>query len=124
MDLVGALSERLALGENAARGLAGQVLGLLEDHARERVSYGVAARLHAAIPEMGEWQLSTPTLKPGTLSLETLNTPTPGRSELELLLERFHLDLTHAPAVRELTESFLASRLERSLFQQLHPLLP
>ena len=124
MDIVGALAQRLSLGENAARGLAGQVLGLFEEHVREHVSFGAAARFHDAIPEMTQWQLATPTLRPGTLSLATIATPTPGRSEMELLLERFHLELGDVPRVRALALEFLSTRLEPALFDHVLKIAP
>lgn len=124
MDLVGALSNGLGLEENAARGLAGQVLGLVEELVREKISFGTAARMRDAIPEMSQWQLAAPTMRPGTLSLTSIDTPTPGRSELELLLERFQVELTALGAVRALTLEFLTTRLERGLLAKVVTAMP
>ena len=60
MDIVEAFSHQLKLPENAARGLAGQLLGLIEDTVREKVSFGVASRIRDAVPEMIDWQTSAP----------------------------------------------------------------
>jgi hypothetical protein len=117
MDFVGALASHLQLPENAARGLAGQVLGLIEDTVREKVSYGLAARIRDAVPEMTRWQTSSPTLQPGALSLADLQ-PVPrglgDQAELHGLLERFAVHARESHAVHALALKFLASRLEPS----------
>ena len=114
MDFDGALQQRLQLPENAARGLAGQVLGLIEDTVRERVSFGLAAQLRDAVPEMAEWQRAAPTLRPGSLSLADLE-PLPrglgDQAELHGLLERFRVHARESKAVHALALEFLATRL-------------
>lgn len=118
MDLVDALATQLQLPENAARGLAGQVLGLIEDTVREQVSFGVAARLRDAVPEMAQWQVSAPTLRPGALFLADLQ-PSPrglgDQAELHALLERFSVHARESSAINTLALRFLSSRLEASV---------
>jgi len=117
MDIVGAFVSQLNLNENSARGLAGQVLGLIEDTVREKVSYGVASRIRDAVPEMIEWQTSAPTLAPGSLHINELPLPTPHGDEAELdgLLDRFRIPERERPLVASLALQFLSSRLESSM---------
>lgn len=117
MDIVNELITQLQVPENAARGLAGQVLGLIEDTVREKVSYGVAARIRDAVPEMAQWQVSAPTMKPGSLSLADLPPPRGlgEQQELHDLLERFCVDVRKSTAVNALALKFLGSRLEPSV---------
>lgn len=114
MDIIDAFVKQLHLTENAARGLAGQVFGLVEDSVREKVSYGVASKVRSAIPELLQWQSSSPTIIPGSLSVH--ETPLPGgaNEEVELvrLLERFRVDVSKAALVGKLSLEFLASRLD------------
>ncbi len=126
MDLVGAYVAKLGLQENFARGLAGQLLGLIEDTVREQVSFGVAARVRHAVPEMLEWQLSSPTLRPGALFLDDFpQAPMlDPRAEWDGLFARFSVDATHAPLARELAVEFLASRLEPSVMMTVTRALP
>ena len=117
MNIVEALTLQLRLPENAARGLAGQLLGLIEDTVREKVSYGVASRIRDAVPEMIEWQTSAPTLAPGSLHINELPLPTPHGDEAELdgLLDRFRIPERERPLVASLALQFLSSRLESSM---------
>lgn len=117
---------QLGLAENAARGLAGQLLGLIEDTVREQVSFGVAARLRHAVPEMAQWQLAAPTLRPGSLSLNDLGASPlhDPKAELAGLLNRFHLPLTQGPLAQSLAMDFLASRVEPSVVRAIHTALP
>ncbi|MFZ5445906.1 MAG: hypothetical protein ACOZQL_38290 [Myxococcota bacterium] len=118
MDLVGELARQLQLPENAARGLAGQVLALIEGLVRERVSYGLAARLTDAVPEAARWQRSAPTLPPGALSSRP-SEPVTERTEFHEVLERFRLPPKVLPAVARLTLQFLAARLDDRHFTQI-----
>ncbi|MBE2250097.1 MAG: hypothetical protein IAE78_11155 [Myxococcus sp.] len=114
MDIVSALSQQLKLPENAARGLAGQLLALIEDVVREKVSYSVASRIHDAVPEMVKWQVAAPTLAPGSIQLNELEAPLRDTEEADLigLLERFKLNVTDSALVSSLTLQFLSSRLD------------
>ena len=116
MNIVEALTLQLKLPENAARGLAGQLLGLIEDTVREKVSYGVASRIRDAVPEMIEWQTSAPTLAPGSLHINELPLPTPHGDEAELdgLLDRFRIPVGDRALVASLALQFLSARLEAS----------
>jgi hypothetical protein len=117
MNIVEALTLQLKLPENAARGLAGQLLGLIEDTVREKVSYGVASRIRDAVPEMIEWQASAPTLAPGSLHINELPLPTAHGDEAELdgLLDRFRIPARDRPLVASLVLQFLSSRLDASM---------
>jgi hypothetical protein len=114
MNIVEALSLQLKLPENAARGLAGQLLGLVEDTVREKVSYGVASRIRDAVPEMIDWQTAAPTLAPGSLHINELPLPTPHGEEAEFdgLLERFRIPPRDTGLVASLALQFLTSRLD------------
>ena len=126
MNIVEALTLQLKLPENAARGLAGQLLGLIEDTVREKVSYGVASRIRDAVPEMIEWQTSAPTLAPGSLHINELPLPTPHGDEAELdgLLDRFRIPARERPLVASLALQFLSSRLEASMLSIIANAMP
>ncbi len=125
MDIVNAFATQLKLPENAARGLAGQVLGLLEDAVREQVSFGMAARLRNAVPEMASWQIAAPTLRPGTLSIHDVPSPKlDSHAEFQGLLERFRVEAHDASLVSALTLQFLVSRLEPSVLSAIARAMP
>ncbi|MFT3707381.1 MAG: hypothetical protein QM817_06905 [Archangium sp.] len=126
MDLVAAYVSELGIPENAARGLAGQFLGLLEDTVREKVSFGVAARLRDAVPEMAQWQLAAPTLRPGTLSINDLvgTSMLDPKAERDALLNRFHVPASKAPQVQSLAIAFLSTRVEPSVLAAITKSLP
>lgn len=116
MNIVEAYAAQLQLTENAAQGLAGQVLGLIEDTVRDRVSFGVALRIRDAVPEMALWQVAAPTLRPGTLlAADVLKAPSGQQPELHGLLERFRVDVKESSRVNELALDFLSTRLEPSV---------
>lgn len=126
MDIVEALTLQLKLPENAARGLAGQLLGLIEDTVREKISFGVASRIRNAIPEMIDWQTSAPTLAPGSLHINELPLPTPPGEEAELdgLLERFRIPKLESALVASLALQFLSSRLDPSTLSAIARAMP
>lgn len=126
MNIVEALTLQLRIPENAARGLAGQVLGLIEDTVREKISYGVASRIRDAVPEMIEWQAAAPTLAPGSLHINELPLPSSGHEEAELdgLLERFRIQKRDAPLVASLTLQFLSARLDASTLASIATAVP
>lgn len=114
MNIIDALSQQLHISENAAKGLAGQVLGLIEDTVREKVSFGVASKIRDAVPEMLQWQSSSPTILPGSLSLSETPLPRAENDEAELvrLLERFQVPVKDAVLVGSLALQFLSSRVD------------
>jgi hypothetical protein len=126
MNIVEAISLQLKLPENAARGLAGQLLGLIEDTVREKISFGVASRIRDAVPEMIEWQTSSPTLAPGSLHINEMPLPTPLGDEAELdgLLERFRIKKQDAALVASLALQFLSSRLDASTVSTIARAMP
>lgn len=126
MDLIGALVSELELPENAARGLAGQFLGLIEDTVRENVSFGIAAKIRDAVPEMAQWQLSAPTLRPGALSLNDLagTSMLDPKAERDSLLNRFNVPTARATKVQSLAVAFLSTRVEPSVLAAISKSLP
>jgi hypothetical protein len=117
MDFPGELSNALGVSEAAARGLAGQVVGLIEDEVREAVSFGLASKIRDAVPEVHHWQASTPTLPPGAISREeSFGRPVvgepPEEAELRSMLKRFRVPVERSPEVRALALQFLSSRLD------------
>lgn len=126
MDLISSLSTQLTITENAARCLAGQVLGLIEDTMREKVSFGVASRLRNAVPELVQWQATSPTIVPGSLVLSEVPMDRADHDELELvrLLERFRVDLGKRPVVSALTMQFLASRVDAQVLSAIKRTMP
>ena len=119
MDIVEAFTLQLKIPENAARGLAGQLIGLIEDIVREKVSFGVASRIRDAVPEMIDWQTASPTLAPGSLHIDELPLATQGGDEAEFdgLLERFRISRDDVPLVSSITLQFLGSRLNASTLE-------
>ena len=114
MDIVAALKAQLKLEEQPATGLAGGLLLLIEDIVREKASFMAASCIREAVPEMRDWQMSSPTLAPGMLSIHTLppSHPLAGeQSELVSVLSRFGVDETSAARATSLMAQFLASRL-------------
>jgi hypothetical protein len=117
MDIVGALSSELKLEENAAAGLAGGVLLLIEDIVRDKVDFDASSRIRLAVPEMRDWQMSSPTLAPGSVTLESLALSASHQAEGDLrefigVLSRFQLEPAAVPQVAALMLQFLTSRLD------------
>lgn len=126
MDLITSLSTQLTITENAARSLAGQVLGLIEDTVREKVSFGVASRIRNAVPELVQWQATSPTIVPGSLAISEIGLDRADHDELELirLLERFRVDGGKSPVVSQLTMKFLASRVDAQVLSTIKRTMP
>ena len=126
MDIVEAFTLQLKIPENAARGLAGQLIGLVEDIVREKVSYGMASRIRDAVPEMIDWQTAAPTLAPGSLHINELPLATNGNHEAEFdgLLERFRINRADAPLVASITLQFLGARLTPSTLEVVSRAVP
>ena len=115
MDIVGALSSQFKLEENAAAGLAGGVLLLIEDLVRDKVDFAASSRIREAVPEMRDWQMSSPTLAPGVVTLDSLSPIHQAEGDLRELvgvLSRFQLDASAAPQVASLMLQFLTTRLD------------
>lgn len=115
MDIVAALSKQLKLEESSASGLAGGLLLLIEDVVREKASFDAASCIRVAIPEMRDWQMSSPTLAPGTLTLESLAAApqvSTDQGDFLAVLGRFGVDGQAAGVVASLMGQFLASRLD------------
>lgn len=128
MDFIEALSIQLRLPDSAARALAGQLLELVETTAREQVSFGLASRVRAAVPELLAWQAALPTLAPGAAYLGAPPLPLPaapgGEAELELLLERLRVPAQDRALVRSLLNQFLAARLDPPTLATLRQAMP
>lgn len=117
MDIVAALSTQLKLEEQAAAGLAGGLLLLIEDIVREKASFAAASCIRAAVPEMRDWQMSSPTLAPGMLSLSSLPPAHPlagDQAEMISVLGRFGVDAGEADLAASLMLEFLTSRLDQA----------
>src|SRR5689334_14132974 len=109
MNFVAALSSQLKLEEEIASGLAGSVLLLVEDIVREKASFEAASAIRVAVPEMRDWQMSSPTLAPGLLSVDTIPPPPDAvgpKGELIAVLGRFSIDPQQAGKVAALTGQF------------------
>ncbi len=126
MDIVEAFTLQLKIPENAARGLAGQLIGLIEDIVREKVSFGVASRIRDAVPEMIDWQTASPTLAPGSLHINELPLASAGGDDAEIdgLLERFRIARADGPLVSSITLQFLSSRLAASTLEVISKSVP
>jgi len=117
MDFPEALAEKLGIGDAAAKGLAAHVIGIIEDAVREAISFGVAARIRDAVPELYQWQSATPTLPPGALhytELDEWSSPglTAEDSEFASAMARFRVGPDRIPEVRALALEFLSTRLD------------
>lgn len=127
MNFVGALASELKLEEEVASGLAGGVLLLVEDVVREKVNFEAASAIRVAVPEMRDWQMSSPTLAPGLLSVETIPPPPEAvgdRGELMAVLGRFGIDAQKTSRIAALTGQFLASRLKPDAFAKVTAAMP
>lgn len=114
MDIVAALSTQLKLEEESASGLAGGLLLLIEDVVREKADFASASSIRQAVPEMRDWQMSSPTLAPGMLSVDDIP-PAPEttgvRGEFLAVLGRFGVDGQATEEVALLMGQFLHLRL-------------
>lgn len=113
MDIVAALATQLKLEQEFASGLAGGLLLLIEDLVRDRADFATSSSIRAAIPEMRDWQMSSPTLAPGTLNVDTIPPPqvTGDEGEVIAVIGRFGVDPAAAGQVTALMYEFLTSRL-------------
>ncbi|GMU58658.1 MAG: hypothetical protein AMXMBFR34_04210 [Myxococcaceae bacterium] len=121
MDFPAALVGRLGVTDAAAKGLAGQVVGIIEDMVRELVSFGVASKIRDAVPELQRWQASTPTLPPGALRYDERdgwsNPGVPPEDvDFASTLARFRVPVERVPEVRGLALQFLSTRLDAKTF--------
>ena len=126
MNIVAALSTQLRLEEEFASGLIGSLLLLIEDVVREKASFEAAACIRVAVPEMRDWQMSSPTLAPGMLSVDTIPPlPEAGvRGDFLAVLGRFGVDALVMDKVAGLMGQFLASRLNPAQFAVVKNAMP
>lgn len=128
MDIVAALATQLKLEPEAASGLAGGLLLLVEDLVREKVDFGAASVIRQAVPEMRDWQMSSPTLAPGMLNLAALNAappPPPGaEGEFAAVLDRFGVPALSVDTAASLMGQFLQHRLEPAAFEVVQNAVP
>ena len=117
MDIVAALSAQLKLDPTAASGLAGGLLLLIEDVVREKASFDAASCIRVAIPEIRDWQMSSPTLAPGMLTVASVAAAAAAapvhtdHGDFLAVLGRFRVDGHSAGAVASLMHQFLSTRL-------------
>lgn len=127
MDIVGALSTELKLEEEMASGLAGGLLLLIEDVVREKADFASASSIRQAVPEMRDWQMSSPTLSPGMLSVDDLPPATENtgvRGEFLAVLGRFKIDGQRAEKIALLMGTFLEGRLAPEEFAVVTGVMP
>lgn len=127
MNFVAALSSALKLEEELASGVAGSVLLLVEDIVREKANFEAASAIRVAVPEMRDWQMSSPTLAPGLLSVDTIPPPPEAvgdRGELMAVLGRFNIDAQEANKIAALAGEFLASRMQPAAFEMIARAMP
>jgi hypothetical protein len=126
MDLVSALSAQLKLEEDSAAGLAGGLLLLVEEIARERINHAAGAQLRDAVPELRDWQSAAPTIVPGMLSVGSLPPPVEPSDEGEFagVLSRFGIGASRTPQVASLVHQFLAARLDPAMVGSLSRAMP
>ena len=126
MDIVGVLAAQLELEESSAAGLAGGLLLLVEEIARERINYAAGAQLREAVPELRDWQTSAPTIAPGMLSLDSLPPPSaPGdEGEFAGVLSRFGIAASRTPQVAAVVRQFLEARLDPAMVGSLTSAMP
>lgn len=127
MDIVAALSELSKLDQESASGLAGGLLLLIEDVVREKASFAAASAIRQAVPELRDWQMSSPTLAPGMLSVDTIP-PSPETigvsGDFLAVLGRFGIDALLKQKVATLMGTFLASRLDDAAFATVSQAMP
>lgn len=128
MDIVAALGTQLKLEEDSAAGLAGGMLLLVEDLVREKVNFDAASVIRKAVPEMRDWQMSSPTLAPGMLNLASLAAappPAPGdEGEFAAVLGRFGIPPLSVDTAASLLGQFLQHRLEPAAFEVVKKAVP
>lgn len=128
MDIVAALSAQLKLEPESASGLAGGLLLLVEDLVREKVNFDAASVIRLAVPEMREWQMSSPTLAPGALDLASLNAPPRPpmgeEGEFAAVLDRFSVPPLAVDTAASLMGQFLQHRLEPAAFEVVRNAVP
>ena len=127
MDIVAALATQLKLEPEAASGLAGGLLLLVEDLVREKVGFEASSVIRNAVPEMREWQMSSPTLAPGLLDLAALSAATPpsgDEGEFVHVLGRFSVSPLAADTAASLIGQFLRHRLEPAAFEVVKGAVP
>lgn len=126
MDIVGALSVQLKLEEDAAAGLAGRLLLLVKEIARERINDAAGAQIRDAVPELKDWQSSAPTIAPGMLTLDSLPPPSgPGdEGEFAGVLSRFGVPASATPFAAAALLQFLTTRLDAAMISSLTGAMP
>jgi hypothetical protein len=127
MNIVAALSTQLRLEEEFASGLTGGLLLLIEDVVREKAGFAAASPIRLAVPEMRDWQMSSPTLAPGMLSVDTIPPPPEElgvRGDFLAVLGRFGVDGQATEKIAQLMGQFLASRLSMSHYAVVENAMP
>lgn len=126
MDIVATLATQLKLEQEFASGLAGGLLLLIEDLVRDRADFATSSSIRAAIPEMRDWQMSSPTLAPGSLNVDTIPPPqvTGDEGEVIAVIGRFGVDPAAAGQVTALMYEFLTSRLSPEKLAQVTKAMP
>lgn len=139
MDLIEDLSSQLQLDGGQARGLAGSLLGLVQDGVRDKLGPEAADNLAGAVPELGEWSGDAQALaaqpEPASGGLDLGGLLGAGLSALggpqaqalgpvASILGKLGLDASKAQLVAPLLMNFLQSRLDPELMSKLTSALP
>jgi hypothetical protein len=66
MDLIASLTSQLAIAPEKAQGLAGAVLGKLEERVGHKLGVADAAALREKLPELDGWKAASPALDSGS----------------------------------------------------------
>lgn len=141
MDLIGALTSQLGVGQGDAEGLAGTVMGLVKNGLSEKGEQGALDGLSQAVPEMGGWLSAASQLaaKPAASEaaggfdvggLVSAGLGALGGDKAQALgpvvsvLSKVGLDGSKASMVGSLVVQFLQSRLDSGLLSKITAAVP
>ncbi|MEW6434990.1 MAG: hypothetical protein AB1730_26115 [Myxococcota bacterium] len=121
MDFPGELIRTPGATDSAAKGLAGQVVALIEDEVREAVSFDVASKTLAGVDaHAAAWRAP-----PGGPARPPAHRRAPEENpELRSMLRRFRVALERAGEVRALALQSLSSGLDAQTFATIVRAMP
>jgi len=138
MDLIGALTSQLGTSEGKAKGLAGELLHLVQGAVKEEVSEEAAAELAAATPEAQQWRAEGETPAAGEaqagggfgdllgagMQMLGASGGTAGLvAGVAKLIEKFGLEPSHAAIAAPLVAKFIESKVDPGLMSKIAPVL-
>lgn len=135
MDLIATLSSQLGVDTNGAKGLAGSVLGLLQQQVSKKLGGADAGALQAQLPELSEWKAAAESAAPagggvlgaaGGLLGGVLGGAGSGFDVASLIqvATKFGVGAGAAQQLLPLVLQFLQSRLEPGLLQRILSAVP